>query len=51
MSLLIFINGESKLGLFDLVGRICTDLGPDCSLFVKSTKFSGMTELIVAINM
>ena len=22
---------------------ICADLGPDCSLFVKSTKFSGMT--------
>ena len=34
-----------------LVGRICVDLGPDCSLFVKSTKFSGMTELIMTINM
>ena len=34
-----------------IVGRICADLGPDCSLFVKSTKFSGMTELIMTINM
>ena len=34
-----------------LVGRICVDLGPGCSLFVKSTKFSGMTELIMTINM
>ena len=34
-----------------VVGRICADLGPDCSLFVKSTKFSGMTELIMTINM
>ena len=34
-----------------VVGRICEDLGPDCSLFVKSTKFSGMTELIMTINM
>ena len=33
------------------VGRICADLGPDCSLFVKSTKFSGMTELIMTINL
>ena len=32
-------------------GQICADLGPDCSLFVKSTKFSGMTELIMTINM
>ena len=34
-----------------LVGRICADLGPDCSLFVKSTKISGMIELIMTINM
>ena len=34
-----------------IVGRICADLGPDCSLFVKSTKFSGMTELIMTIDM
>ena len=34
-----------------LVGRICADLGPDCSHFVKSTKCSGMTELIMTINM
>ena len=34
-----------------IVGLICADLGPDCSLFVKSTKFSGMTELIMTINM
>ena len=34
-----------------IVGQICADLGPDCSLFVKSTKFSGMTELIMTINM
>ena len=41
------------LGAPDLsiVGRICADFGPDCSLFVKSTKFSGMTELIMTINM
>ena len=34
-----------------LVGRICADLGPDFSLFVKNTKFSGITELIMTINM
>ena len=34
-----------------IVGRMCADLGPDCSLLVKSTKFSGMTELIMTINM
>ena len=34
-----------------IVGRMCSDLGPDCSVLVKSTKFSGMTELIMTINM
>ena len=54
------LNLHVILGLFlcrivlwffaQLVGQICADLGPDCSLFVKSTKFSGMTELIMTIN-
>ena len=32
-----------------IVGQICADLGPDCSRFVKSTKFSGITEVIIVI--
>ena len=50
-----FIDLKSSVwftaGLSRKVGQICADLGPDCSLFVNSTKFSGMTELIMTINM
>ena len=42
--------GQHLDNFVHIVERICADLGPDCSLFVKSTnKFSGMTELIMTI--
>ena len=34
-----------------VVGQICADLGPNCSVSVKSTKFSGDIEKIMGINM
>ena len=33
-----------------LVGQICADLRPNCSLCVKSTKFSGNIEKNMGIN-
>ena len=48
---LYWLCALKKITLEFLVGRICADLGLDCSLFVKSTKFSGMTELVMTINM
>ena len=36
---------------FVLVGQICADLGPNCSLSVKNTKFSGNIEKNMGINM
>ena len=34
-----------------IVGQICADLGPNCSLSVKSTKFSGNIGKNMGINM
>ena len=33
-----------------LVGRICADFLQNCSLLVKSTKFSGIIELFIVLN-
>ena len=40
----------SKRKYAHIVGQICADFWPKCSLSVKSTKFSEMVDLIVVVN-
>ena len=50
-SIIVFPIGLKGNSKYIIVGQICADLGPNCSLSVKSTKFSGNIGKNMGINM
>ena len=46
----IFTGKYFRFGLNIIVGRICADFFQNCSLLVKSTKFSVTIELFIPLN-